>query len=283
MVTINNEIMYNANVYQIMIGAPSDIIEEIQMACETINRWNALNSEQYKIVLLPLHWSINSYPSAGNRPQHFLNQQLVEKSDLLICIFGTRIGTPTGKDISGTVEEFKEHVKVGKNVMMFFKNTAENVSSLDPQQLQQLNEFKQSIKESVLWWDYQKAENFKDLLFSKLQLYINDNWLSEKQLRDNVSKTIIDSLTNFDKERLAKWSEGDGEVWISDTMDGRTILIGESEYEVSSGKEKAEWDDFFQRMRNIDFAQIDRYDNYGNPIYALTKKGYDYIGQLSSF
>ena len=279
MVTINNEIMYNANVYQIMIGAPSDIIEEIQMACETINRWNALNSEQYKIVLLPLHWSINSYPSAGNRPQHFLNQQLVEKSDLLICIFGTRIGTPTGKDISGTVEEFKEHVKVGKNVMMFFKNTAENVSSLDPQQLQQLNEFKQSIKESVLWWDYQKAENFKDLLFSKLQLYINDNWLSEKQLRDNVSKTIIDSLTNFDKERLAKWSEGDGEVWISDTMDGRTILIGESEYEVSSGKEKAEWDDFFQRMRNIEFAQIDRYDNYGNPIYTLTKKGYDYIGQ----
>jgi len=274
--------MYNANVYQIMIGAPSDIIEEIQMACETINRWNTLNSEQYKIVLLPLHWSINSYPSAGNRPQHFLNQQLVEKSDLLICIFGTRIGTPTGKDISGTVEEFKEHVKVGKNVMMFFKNTAENVSSLDPQQLQQLNEFKQSIKESVLWWDYQKAENFKDLLFSKLQLYINDNWLSEKQLRDNVSKTIIDSLTNFDKERLAKWSEGDGEVWISDTMDGRTILIGESEYEVSSGKEKAEWDDFFQRMRNIDFAQIDRYDNYGNPIYTLTKKGYDYIGQLSS-
>lgn len=282
MVTINNEIMYNANVYQIMIGAPSDIIEEIQMACETINRWNTLNSEQYKIVLLPLHWSINSYPSAGNRPQHFLNQQLVEKSDLLICIFGTRIGTPTGKDISGTVEEFKEHVKVGKNVMMFFKNTAENVSSLDPQQLQQLNEFKQSIKESVLWWDYQKAENFKDLLFSKLQLYINDNWLSEKQLRDNVSKTIIDSLTNFDKERLAKWSEGDGEVWISDTMDGRTIQIGESEYEVSSGKEKAEWDDFFQRMRNIDFAQIDRYDNYGNPIYTLTKKGYDYIGQLSS-
>lgn len=274
--------MYNANVYQIMIGAPSDIIEEIQMACETINRWNALNSEQYKIVLLPLHWSINSYPSAGNRPQHFLNQQLVEKSDLLICIFGTRIGTPTGKDISGTVEEFKEHVKVGKNVMMFFKNTAENVSSLDPQQLQQLNEFKQNIKESVLWWDYQKAENFKDLLFSKLQLYINDNWLSEKQLRDNGSKTIIDSLTNFDKERLAKWSEGYGEVWISDTMDGRTILIGESEYEVSSGKEKAEWDDFFQRMRNIDFAQIDRYDNYGNPIYTLTKKGYDYIGQLSS-
>ena len=271
--------MYNANVYQIMIGAPSDIIEEIQMACETINRWNTLNSEQYKIVLLPLHWSINSYPLAGNRPQHFLNQQLVERSDLLICIFGTRIGTPTGKDISGTVEEFKEHVKVGKNVMMFFKNTAENVSSLDPQQLQQLNEFKQSIKESVLWWDYQKAENFKDLLFSKLQLYINDNWLSEKQLRDNVSKTIIDSLTNFDKERLAKWSEGDGEVWISDTMDGRTILIGESEYEVSSGKEKAEWDDFFQRMRNIDFAQIDRYDNYGNPIYTLTKKGYDYIGQ----
>lgn len=274
--------MYNANVYQIMIGAPSDIKEEIQMACETINHWNALNSEQYKIVLLPLHWSINSYPSAGNRPQHFLNQQLVEKSDLLICIFGTRIGTPTGKDVSGTVEEFKEHVKAGKNVMMFFKDRAENISSLDLQQLKQLNAFKQSIKESVLWWEYKEAEDFRDLLFSKLQLFINDNWQSEQQFKYNDSKTTTDSLTNFDKERLAKWSEGDGEVWIIDTVDGRTIQIGKSEYEISSGKEKAEWDDFFQRMCNLDYAQIDRYDNYGNPVYTLTKKGYDYIGQLSS-
>ena len=65
-------------------------------------------------------------------------------------------------------------------------------------------------------------------------------------------------------------------------MDGRTILIGESEYAVSNGKERAEWDDFFHRMCNIDYAQIDRYDNDNNPVYTLTKKGYDYIGQLTS-
>ena len=97
-----------------------------------------------------------------------------------------------------------------------------------------------------------------------------------------VSPVAWAADTLEDAERLAKWSEGDGEVWIIDTMDGRTIQIGKSEYEISSGKEKAEWDDFFQRTCNLDYAQIDRYDNYGNPVYTLTKKGYDYIGQLSS-
>lgn len=134
----------------------------------------------------------------------------------------------------------------------------------------------------MLWWKYKDAEDFRDLLFSKLQLFINDNWQSEQQFKYNDSKTTTDSLTNFDKERLAKWSGGDGEVWIIDTRDGRTIQIGKSEYEISSGKEKAEWDDFFQRMCNLDYAQFNRYDNYGNPVYTLTKKGYDYIGQLSS-
>lgn len=272
--------MYIARTYRIMIGAPSDITAEIQMACDVIRHWNDFNSERDKIVLLPIHWSINSYPLSGNRPQKFLNKQLVEKSDLLICIFGTRIGTPTGKDISGTVEEFHEHVKADKDVMMFFKNTAENVSSLDIQQLQQLNEFKKSIKDFVLWCDYQKTEDFKNLLSEKLQLYINNHWLKEQQFEDKVSKPTINSLTEIDKERLVKWSEGDGEVLIFDTIEeGRTILIGDSEYAVSNGKERAEWDDFFHRMCNINYAQIDRYDDYGNPVYILTKKGYDYIAK----
>ena len=48
-------------------------------------------------------------------------KQMVEKSDLLVCLFGTRIGTPTDTDASGTIEEIREHIKAGKQVMMFCK------------------------------------------------------------------------------------------------------------------------------------------------------------------
>ena len=273
--------MYNAKVYRIMIGAPSDIKDEIQMTCEAINHWNSLNSERYKIVLLPLHWSTNSYPSANNRPQKFLNEQLVEKSDLLVCVFGTRIGTPTGADISGTVEEFNEHIRAGKGVMMFFKQSADNISSLDLLQFQKLNDFKNSIKDSVLWCDYQNSEDFKNLLIDKLQLYINDKWVT-KHLEVNTSLSISESLSVFDKERLVKWSEGDGEGWIMDTMDGRSILLGDTEYTINNAKEKADWNAFFEKMIEIRFAQIDRYDKWGNPVYILTQKGFDYIEQMGS-
>ena len=271
--------MYNAKVYRIMIGAPSDIKDEIQIAFKAINHWNILNSEQNKIVLLPLHWSTHSYPSADDRTQKLLNEQLVEKSDLLVCVFGTRIGTPTGSDISGTVEEINEHIKARKGVMIFFKRSADDISSLDLSQSQKLKEYKNSIKDKVLWCDYQTANDFDNLLIDKLQLYISDKWIA-KQEKENPSLSILDSLSNFDKKRLIKWSEGDGEGWILDTNDGTTIQLGDTEYDVNNGKERAEWKDFFEKMIKIGFAQIDRYDKFGNPVYMLTKIGFDYIEQL---
>lgn len=144
-----------------MIGCPSDITEEKEVAFRVLNNWNNLNSEKNRIVLLPIHWSISSYPAVGKHPQKLLNEQLVEKSDLMICIFGTRLGSPTDTEISGTVEEIKEHRKAGKDVMVFFKNSVDDISSVDPQQLQKIKEFKESIKNNVLWQEFSDAKDFE--------------------------------------------------------------------------------------------------------------------------
>ncbi len=48
--------MYKAEVYRIMIGAPSDITKEIKVVQECIYEWNSINSEHQSIVLLPIHW-----------------------------------------------------------------------------------------------------------------------------------------------------------------------------------------------------------------------------------
>ena len=116
--------MYQANVYRIMIGSPSDIKEEISIAREVLNNWNNLNSEKNRMVLLPIHWFISSYPAMGKHPQKLLNEQLVEKSDLMICIFGTRLGSPTDTEISGTVEEIlQERSKLKVVVVIFGRKT----------------------------------------------------------------------------------------------------------------------------------------------------------------
>ncbi len=181
--------MYKARVYHIMIGAPSDITEEVEIVKEVVSRWNDLNSEKEKVVLLPKYWMSNTYPKAGARPQETINKQIVDRSDLLICIFGARIGAPTGSSLSGSIEEINEHLKAGKDVMVFFKQSGSY--DIDIEQLKLVKDYRSSHKDDIFWVDYPNIEKFKDLLFDKIQLFLNDNWLKEKDEDEYYDEEIL--------------------------------------------------------------------------------------------
>jgi len=57
-----------------------------------------------------------------DRPQAILNRQIVDSGHLLIGIFGNRLGTPTGKAQSGTIEEIEEFRKTGRYVALYFSS-----------------------------------------------------------------------------------------------------------------------------------------------------------------
>ena len=166
--------MYQANVYKVMIGAPSDIKDEIQVACKVINKWNYINSESRHCVLMPLHWSFSSYPSSSSHPQKLLNKQLVARSDFMLAFFGSKVGTATDTDISGTVEEINEHLRAGKKVMVFFRNRIE-ASKLDVEQFKKLQDYKRTIQDKVIWVDYEDEHDLESLLYDKVCLFANDN------------------------------------------------------------------------------------------------------------
>lgn len=181
--------MYLAKVYKIMIGAPSDIREEIQIAKDVIQKWNSINSEYKRRVLLPLHWSDNAYPEMGIHPQKSINRMVVEKSDLLICIFCSRLGSPTDTHKSGSIEEIDEHIKAGKDVMVFFKKNAPIPrSTSDLEQMKRLLEYKETVRDKLLWWEYDDEGCFEGILKDKLELYINDNWINSDNERGAVAE-----------------------------------------------------------------------------------------------
>ncbi len=274
--------MYPATVYQIMFGSPSDIEEEIQAAFQVLNYWNSLYSEQSKVVLLPLHWSISSYPAMGKHPQKLLNEQVVEKSDLLVCIFGTRLGSPTNTEISGTVEEIKEHRRAGKDVMVFFKQSVDNITSVDPQQLQDLNNFKESIKKEALWWEFSNSEDFKKKLSDAVQRYVSEHWLLEANstIIESNSKKI--SFNEIENQVLKRWTQSnDPQCFRMGTLGGFNYVFGGLAYKVLRGREQAEWDDFLDRLQQADYIRFDRYDNDGKPVYKLTKAAYDYVDTIT--
>lgn len=274
--------MYHSEVYNIMIGAPSDIREEVNIAITVLNHWNYFNSESSNIVLMPLHWSISSYPACGVHPQKSINKQMVSKSDLMIAIFGTKIGTPTDTEISGTVEEIQEHIHAGRDVMVFFKSSSDDIFSIEPQQLQKIKDFKEYNRNRILWCDFTDKNDFKQKLSDKLQLYINDHWKDVQVFIPTYpTPSRCLQLTEEEKQRLVDWVKSEKEK-VTSFSNGNELLyqVGFKNYQVKKGKESAEWEDFFKRLQDANLIEFEKYNNSNRPVYKLLKAAYDYVDKL---
>src|SRR5580704_16532180 len=82
---------FKANTFRVMIASPSDLAEERLAATEAINDFNDQHSAAEGVVLLPVKWETHATPQAGIRPQEAINEQLVQKCDILVGLFWTKI------------------------------------------------------------------------------------------------------------------------------------------------------------------------------------------------
>src|ERR1043165_67718 len=111
---------YDAVVYNVMIGSPGDVSAERDIARRIVGEWNNIHSAARSVVLLATGWDTHSSPAMGKSAQTEINEQVLRAADLLVCIFWTRIGTPTSQHASGTVEEIEEHLAAHKPLMLYF-------------------------------------------------------------------------------------------------------------------------------------------------------------------
>ncbi len=186
--------MFTANTYKIFLASPSDVGDERAMAREAIGKWNELHSEKHGIVMQAIGWDSHSYPSMAYTPQEVINQQVLDDADLLIGIFWSRIGRPTEKHESGTVEEIHRHLSAEKPTMLFFSLEPIPESRRAPEQLEKLNQFKKEYKGKGLVSYYQKNE-FKDKIYEALVRFVHD----EKhfiRFDKNVNKPLLKSEVN---------------------------------------------------------------------------------------
>lgn len=164
-----------ARVYKVMIGAPSDIKDEVAMTFDAIYEWNNAYAKVHHMVLLPCHWEKNTYPTVGERPQESINKQMVDDSDMMVAIFGGRLGSETGGFPSGSIEEIERHRKNGKHVMVFFRA---NVSNPDPDEYKRLCEYKQQHKDDIYWVTYKDESEYIRVFNQKLNLFLASTWLN---------------------------------------------------------------------------------------------------------
>jgi hypothetical protein len=165
---------FDAKVYRVMIASPSDVAEEREAAVQTIHDWNDEKSTREGVVLLPIRWEKHSAPELGDRPQGLINKHLVATSDILIAMFWSKLGSDTGKEASGTVEEIKEFQNAGKLVMLYFSE-ARLPHDLDLKQFEQLGEFKRRVRTERLglYNTFKGVDDLREQLRRHLDIHVS--------------------------------------------------------------------------------------------------------------
>jgi formylglycine-generating enzyme required for sulfatase activity len=153
-------------IYQvrIFIASPWDLKAERDCIEAIVNRLNSDPLiEDLGIVLKSFRWE-NVYPQLG-RPQELINKD-VQTCDILVGMLHRRFGSPSGKEDSGTYEEFKIALdrweKTGSpQIMLYFKTVGDiSLEDLKNEQLKKVLEFKKEIENKRILL----AGKFTDLL-----------------------------------------------------------------------------------------------------------------------
>lgn len=182
---------FQVTVLQVLVASPADPVSERQVVKETVHAWNEAHAESTGVVLLPLLWEDRCYPLLGDRPQSVINSQIVDRADLVVAIFSTRIGTSTGEDVSGTVEEIRRCLAAGKSVMVYFNaGPVSSIRELDLAQVEALNEQHRELSSLGLTWDYHSPADLSDRLSRQLLQWVRDNFAEARPVDTNTKNYV---------------------------------------------------------------------------------------------
>lgn len=139
------------HVFQIFVASPSDVAEERAILEVVVTQLNQAWSSTLGITFELLKWETNVHPSFSSDPQEAINEQIALDYDIFIGILWSRVGTPTPRAESGTIEEFERaysRFKSGTDspeIMLYFKDAPISPSKIDIKQMEKVQLFRNAL------------------------------------------------------------------------------------------------------------------------------------------
>jgi len=158
---------------KLVFCGPNDVAKEIAIAKEIVEKWNQLNAEPRGLWVKHHHWLTDVYPDLAKRSQEIPNRQIIDPANILVAIFWSRFGTPTGIADSGTQEEILRAAGRGKKVMVYFSDLEPKPADADKRQLDLLWQFRQSLCPRGIGWSFNSRTKFRELFENHLALALN--------------------------------------------------------------------------------------------------------------
>ncbi len=193
-------------VYNIFIASPSDALEERNVIKNIIYEWNSLNLNS-EVRFEPILWESHARPDSG-RGQEVINKQLLDKSDIAISIFKTRLG-------EGTLEEVNLFKNKKKPIMVYFSSESISDEIYNSTEYKDLQKWKQDIAWNEFLADsYSSIIELKDSIFRNLfklkdSIENDENFILTQELLNYSKKEKLDTYStnshynpNMDRKRL---------------------------------------------------------------------------------
>ena len=276
---------YNARVYEVMIASPGDVQEERGIVRRAIHQWNDVHSKDRKLVLQPVGWETHASPTMGERPQEIINRQILRDCDLLIATFWTRIGSPTGKSPSGTVEEIEEHLSSGRPAMIYFSSRPVRPDSVDEAQYAALKSFKADCQRRGLVEFYDSIEEFKDKLARNLSQTVIRHFVGKVETKDeelqNSPHSIVGTLSERARSILQEAVlDSYGSILTGRTSDGLHLVTNGREFSESRiPSEEVQWE---EALDELESAGLIKARNLKREVFAVTAKGFEVADLLAN-
>jgi hypothetical protein len=249
-----------------MIASPGDVADERAIVTKQLHRWNDANAATRQIVLLPVKWETHSTPQLGAPAQTIINNQLLDDVDIMIGIFGTRIGTPTEHYISGSVEEIKKHVAAGKTAKVYFSDVPRPPSAVDPEQYASVQKFREECERSGLYATYESLEQFTTDFSHHLDLEMNQArylWLATlAPVPENDEAVLSEDALRL----LRAVANDDGDVVF---QSGMGLRVGDEEFVDGTPRSAARWQAALDEL--VNFGAM---NHVSGDLHRVTDYGY---------
>jgi len=200
--------MKQVRVLKIVVASPGDVQAERDAIPAIVEELNKGIADECSVRLEVYRWETDAYPGFHPEgPQGQIDRGLrIEDCDLLIGIFWKRFGTPVHDAQSGTEHEIRLALesceKMGRPQLMIYFNQAphEPQSPAEKDQWQQVLDFKQSLSQKVLWWDYNGKDEFPNLVRQHLTQFIRD----QLPHPEDIAGRSLDELLKAYRNQLAQ-------------------------------------------------------------------------------
>jgi DNA-binding transcriptional ArsR family regulator len=268
---------YSATVYEVFIASPSDVQTEKDIVKSVVYEWNASHSRTRGIVLQPVEWKTHSVPEMGGRPQALLNKQILEPGDLLVAIFRTRLGTPTGEAVSGTVEEIDQHMKAGKPVMIYFSSSIPADAAAD---YAPLSTVKQAYRDRGICAEFDNESDFRAKFARHLAAKLNEPYFASPSTADTSAvPTKGPSLRKEARDLLVEASrDPQGHLFKMMLLTGLQIQTNNREFVgADNPRSRAKWEAALRELQAGELIE----DSGDGETFTMTDLGYE-VAELIS-